>query len=91
MRRHQQDHLSVLSHTIDSQLKSSFLLDFSFIKADNYMTGLMDGACVRVPVCVSLCCINVQTLLCHLQFSYAEVNIHVKMCGCFNVESSDSW
>lgn len=37
------------------------------------MTGLMDSACVHVSV--SLCCINVQTLLSHLQFSYAELNI----------------
>lgn len=51
MRRHPHNHLSVLSHTIDSQLKSSFLLDFSFIKADNYMTALMDGACVHVSMC----------------------------------------
>lgn len=73
MRRHPQNHFSILSHTIDSQLKSSFLLDFSFIKADNSMTGLMDSAYVHVSV--SLCCINVRTLLSHLQFNYAELNI----------------
>lgn len=59
MRRHPQNHLSVLSHTMDSQLKSPFLLDFSFIKADHSVTGLMDGACVHVS----------------LWFNYAELNI----------------